>query len=122
MNSFISSMLQTATLENLIYFLLGVLIGLSIRPLFSLLTQKEKISTLCVKDVKLENDLTKSLYPIGYALLTKKTPVVMVFKKDEFKYLICKFYRNKKCVLDNNICKIVKPPQIYQPLKINQDK
>lgn len=41
-NSFLSEMLKTATLENLLYFLIGVLFGLSIRPLFLYLTKKTK--------------------------------------------------------------------------------
>ena len=49
--------------------------------------------------MKLENDLTKRLYPnLGYKLVTKKTPFEMVFKKDKFKYIICPYYRDKKGV------------------------
>ncbi|MGR6702285.1 hypothetical protein WHQ30_06625 [Campylobacter jejuni] len=117
-NSFLSEMLKTATLENLLYFLIGVLFGLSIRPLFLYLTKKQKLKRVCIKDMKLENDLTKRLYPnLGYKLVTKKTPFEMVFKKDKFKYIICPCYRDKKCVLDNDKCKILKSQPKYQPLE-----
>lgn len=81
-NSFLSEMLKTATLENLLYFLIGVLFGLSIRPLFLYLTKKQKLKRVCIKDMKLENDLTKRLYPnLGYKLVTKKLLLIWFLKK-----------------------------------------
>lgn len=81
-NSFLSEMLKTATLENLLYFLIGVLFGLSIRPLFLYLTKKQKLKRVCINDMKLENDLTKRLYPnLGYKLVTKKLLLKWFLKK-----------------------------------------
>ncbi|EOI8655241.1 hypothetical protein ACMXEJ_001563 [Campylobacter jejuni] len=117
-NSFLSEMLKTATLENLLYFLIGVLFGLSMRPLFLYLTKKQKLKRVCIKDMKLENDLTKRLYPnLGYKLVTKKLLLKWFLKKDKFKYIICPYYRDKKCVLDNDKCKILKYQPKYQPLE-----
>lgn len=121
-HSFLAQMLKTATLENFLYFLIGVLFGLSIRPLFLYLTKKQKLKRVCIKDMKLENDLTKRLYPnLGYKLVTQKTPFEMVFKKDTFKYIICPYYRNKICILDNDECKILATQPKYQPLKTDQN-
>lgn len=73
MNSFIFEILKTANLENLLYFFVGVLLGLSVRPIFLFLTKTQKLKKVCVKNMKLENNITKTLYPnLGYKLVTKK--------------------------------------------------